>query len=322
MFLKGKMKVLIISGFLGAGKTTFIRELIRRTEKQIAVLENEFGDTDLDSRSLSGGSVNVMEISEGCVCCTRREGFFNSVITIAAAIDPEYLVVEPSGVARLSSILSNLQKAQYENISLLPPVVLLPPASYREHMALYPEIYADQIENAGHILFTKAEQEDSALLSSVAAELRKRSPNAEIVTGHYSTREEEWWLSLLRDEREAPPTVSGGEESPELETAALSDVSLHNPGELVVLLEDILRREYGDIVRAKGVVAIRGEYVRFDVADNRYAILGDADYNGDTQCVFIGRELDRTKLSAAFLQTIRPIGGGKRLHFGASPERS
>ena len=312
------MKILIVSGFLGAGKTTFIRELIRRTGKQIAVLENEFGDTDLDSRSLSGGKVDVMEISEGCVCCTKREGFFNSVITIAAAVDPEYLVVEPSGVARLSNILSNLQKAQYENIRLLPPVVLLPPAGFRANMTQYPEICTDQIENAGHILFTKAEQEDPVILDSVAEELRKLNADAEIVTEHYSRRETDWWLSLLQDERVVPLTESGGEESAELETVAFSDVSLHNPAELIVMLEDILRREYGDIVRAKGVVSIRGEYVRFDVADRRYAILGDPDYDGDTQCVFIGRELDRMKLNADFVRILRPVKTGKKIRFGAS----
>ena len=76
------MKILVISGFLGAGKTTFIKELIRRTGKNIVVMENEFGSAALDSNAVSGSGIEVLEFMEGCVCCTMKDSFVNSVLTV------------------------------------------------------------------------------------------------------------------------------------------------------------------------------------------------------------------------------------------------
>ena len=88
------MKVLIVSGFLGAGKTTFIKEAILRSGKKPVVLENEYGDTDLDRQSIGQvGELEILEFMEGCVCCTKKDTFVNTVLTISAGLDPEYLIV-------------------------------------------------------------------------------------------------------------------------------------------------------------------------------------------------------------------------------------
>lgn len=88
------------------GKTTFIKELIRRTGQDIVILENEYGDTDIDKGELSSsGDISVLELMEGCVCCTVQEGFANSVLTIASALSPAFLIVEPTGAALLSRLI-------------------------------------------------------------------------------------------------------------------------------------------------------------------------------------------------------------------------
>ena len=132
-----RMKILIVSGFLGAGKTTFIKELIRRTGQDIVILENEYGDTNIDKGELSSsGDISVLELMEGCVCCTVREGFANSVLTIASALSPAFLIVEPTGAALLSRIIDNLSRITYGDISLLPPVTLVSPRGI-DHCLLY-----------------------------------------------------------------------------------------------------------------------------------------------------------------------------------------
>lgn len=317
------MKVLVISGFLGAGKTTFIKELIRQTGREIAVLENEFGDTNIDGQSISSNSsVNVLELTEGCVCCTMREGFFNSVVTVASAIDPEFLIVEPSGVAKLSNIMSNLQKASYENITLLPPIVLLPPMSFQAQLSAFPDICTDQLRNADRILFTKAEHESPETLGRIAGDIREINPDAEIVTEHYSRMDRAWWESLLQDGREAAPAFADKKSETVLEECSFSSVSLNNPAELIVLLEDALRGEYGNVVRAKGVVLIRQEKVRFDLADRLYSIIGDDDFVGETQCVFIGTDLQRRKLHESFIHEIHAVKpAAKRLKRPYRPKK-
>lgn len=192
------MKVLIVSGFLGAGKTTFIRELLRCTNIRAVVLENEYGETDLDSRSVRAeGYTDVLEFMEGCVCCTRKDAFANTVLTISSGLDPDYLVVEPSGIGKLGSILNNVRRVSYGKICLLPPVLILAPRSMLSHLAEYPEIFADQVEHAGQIILTKCESEDKEMLHQALAIIRRYNQTAPILETPYRLQEDDWWFSLL-----------------------------------------------------------------------------------------------------------------------------
>ena len=125
------MKILVVSGFLGAGKTTFIKELAKRTKKDFAVMENEFGAVGVDADFLEDGfskgdkTLNIWEMTEGCICCSVKTDFATSVLTIANTVDPEYLIVEPTGVGMLSGIIENIRKIQYERIGILKPVTIL-----------------------------------------------------------------------------------------------------------------------------------------------------------------------------------------------------
>ena len=94
------MKILVVSGFLGAGKTTFIKSLAEHTGKEFAILENEYGDVGIDGNLLKEqqkvGEVNIWELTEGCICCLMKGDFAASVLTIANTVGPEYLVIEPT----------------------------------------------------------------------------------------------------------------------------------------------------------------------------------------------------------------------------------
>ena len=117
------MKILVVSGFLGAGKTTFIRTLAERTKKDFAVMENEYGAVNVDGDLLEQTKdLNIWELTEGCICCSMQNDFATSIQTIANTVDPEYLIVEPTGVGMLSKIIENIQKIEYERITLLEPL--------------------------------------------------------------------------------------------------------------------------------------------------------------------------------------------------------
>ena len=175
------MKILIVSGFLGAGKTTFIKELIRHSGTRPVIMENEYGENDLDARELEQSlpeqkELKILEFMEGCVCCTMKDSFVNSVLTVFSGLDPEYLVIEPTGVGRLSSIMANLKPILHDNIRLLQPVVVLAPRTYRSNLAEWPDLYGDQIAHAGFVVFSKGEREDPAFLDETAAEIRRINP--------------------------------------------------------------------------------------------------------------------------------------------------
>ena len=159
-----QMKILVISGFLGAGKTTFIKELAQRTKQDFAVMENEYGAVGVDGGLLSGAAedseapLNVWELTEGCICCTRKADFATSVLTIANTIDPEYLVVEPTGVGMLSKILDNIKTIQYERISLLAPITILDGEHFEEARRQFPDTWEDQIRASGMVVISKKER--------------------------------------------------------------------------------------------------------------------------------------------------------------------
>ena len=289
------MKILIVSGFLGAGKTTFIKELIRHTAVRPVIMENEYGETNLDSQDLKQSvteqkDMQILEFMEGCVCCTMKDRFVNSVLTIFSGIDPEYLVIEPTGVGRLSNILKNLKPILHDNISLLKPVVVLAPQTYDYNMSEWPEIYTDQISNAGTVVLSKVENQAPAVIEDTAARIRKINPDAEIVTEHYSTRPDEWWQSLMEMHQEESAVIHETPAGEALDQMTFQTARLHRPAELIILLEDCARGELGRIARAKGVIPAGGEMLRFDLADRQYAVTGAADTK--TQCVFIGTGLD------------------------------
>ena len=119
------MNILIVSGFLGAGKTTFIQKLAEKSDREFAVMENEYGERGIDGNLLEQNRLKVWELTEGCICCSLKSDFAMSVLTIANSADPDYLIVEPTGVGLLSSVITNLLKIEYERIRLLKPVTVV-----------------------------------------------------------------------------------------------------------------------------------------------------------------------------------------------------
>ena len=293
------MKILIISGFLGAGKTTFIKELIRRTGIQPVILENEYGENSIDAIDLKQSQpdsrdLKILEFMEGCVCCTMKDSFVNSVLTVFTALAPEYLIVEPTGVGKLSNIMNNLAPILHGSITMLRPVVVLSPQNYRQNLAEWPELYGDQVRSAQTVVFSKGEHAPAELLDDAAAQVRKLNPEAQIVQEHYTAQDDSWWRSLLclpAEGRTAAGESGGGRALSQL---SLIRARLTCPAELIQFLEDCLRGGFGRVVRAKGTIPAGNEMLRFDLADGLYAVTGTEVKQ--RQCVFIGEQLNKAKL--------------------------
>ncbi len=322
------MKILIVSGFLGAGKTTFIKELIKRTGTRPVVLENEYGDNSIDAKELrradlgknaendadpenaDGNSeskkLEVLEFMEGCVCCTMKDSFINSVLTVFSGLSPEYLIVEPTGVGRLSNIVENLQPVMHGNISMLKPVVVLSPRSFNENMREWPQLYRDQVANAQIVVFSKCESESPKVLAQTEAAIRSINPDAEIICEHYTKKTDEWWRSVMElsngnfdihldeafddfDSDGRPlSSIDGGNAISQI---TLNHAHLENAAELIMMLEDCLRGCFGHLARAKGTIPVGSENLRFDLADGLYSITDSPEESN--QCVFIGKNLDK-----------------------------
>lgn len=228
------MKILVVSGFLGAGKTTFIRTLAERTKKDFAVMENEYGEVNVDGDLLEQTKdLNIWELTEGCICCSMQKDFATSILTIANTVDPEYLIVEPTGVGMLSKIIENIQKIEYERITLLEPLTILDGTMYDRCMSEF----------------------------------------SEICVSHYTEQGDDWRDSLLTSylDKEIPMKE---ERELDLENIGLTEVSLQSEQELILFLQGVVAGVFGDICRAKGYLPVGNGWLRFDVTDRTYSVTG------------------------------------------------
>ena len=293
------MKVLVISGFLGAGKTTFIRELLKHTTRYTAVLENEFGEIDLDSRDISASSkdagLQVLEFSEGCVCCSKKDSFIYSVLTISSGIDPEYLIVEPSGIARLGNIMAGLEKIRYEKIDPIKPAVIISLPNYFLNLQDHRELMENQVRNAGYAVYSKGAGVDPDIIEEVSRSIRSLNPDIQIAGLYGPETPEEWWKQFFREEGSSRGSGRYTEEygADGFEQMGITDLEFGSLGELAAFCEEIVRGRYRSIARVKGTACAGGQTCRVDIADNSYVITGGT---APLQMVFIGKNIDRIRL--------------------------
>ena len=299
------MKILVVSGFLGAGKTTFIQELVRRTGRDFAIYENEYGQADIDARRLRQDSdLKVWESTENCICCSGKQDFATSVLTISNTIDPEYLIVEPTGVAKLQSILDNVNQVAWERISLLAPVTVVDAVSWQNQRIDFPEIFDNQLSAAASVVISKLApgSEDAAEpIKQLAAEM---NPQAEVIAeSSYADIPDEWWNGLLTralDGSVLKDPASEKDEEPDLETMALTHAELPSPTHLIWLLDAASAGVFGKLARAKGTLPCGNQWVKFDLVERAWAITGDEPQE-ESRCVFIGRDLLRHGLREVFV---------------------
>ena len=299
------MKVLVVSGFLGAGKTTFIKELASRTGKKFVILENEYGALGIDGDLLKEagmGSDNIWEMSSGCICCSKKGDFAASILTIANTINPEYLIIEPTGVGMLSNVISHIKKVEYERIQILSPITIVDGESIHRYRQEFGEIYDDQIRSSGQVLISKMEKSGYEQRLSTVEQIKAINPDASIVSEHYTSMPKSWWDNVLLKLLDGNFLIKETDEiSTNFDSIILENVSMFNPSEFVYLLEDIIRGFYGNIIRAKGGFMIGSIGLKFDLVDNKYCILS-CDTIDKSSLVFIGKDINKKKLEKKFFK--------------------
>lgn len=272
------MKILIISGFLGAGKTTFIKELIKKTNRDYCILENEYGSINVDNEVLKEdkkNDLNIVELTQGCVCCSSKGKFENSIVTISSTIDPDYLIIEPTGVGFLSSIKKIISKLEYERITLLPTVTIIDAYYVLNHLKdLSNEIFIDQIKNSERIIVSKSENLLSYEYKLIEKYIRNFNENCEIYINHYKNYDESFFFNLLKSNKELNEVNDEKEVSslPIEEFSIDNEIKIKSEIELISFLEDLTRGFYGDILRSKGFIKLNKYYLNFDLVNNLYSI--------------------------------------------------
>lgn len=266
------MKVLIVSGFLGAGKTTFIRELTRHIDGTVVVLENEFGEVGVDGALLKDAPVEVVELAQGCICCTMKTDFLQAVDEIGRRFHPDVLLIEPTGVGSLSLILSSLSAGAREDVSLLPPVTIVDAECFGDYIEVFGDFYRDQIAGARTLIVTKSEALPAEEREAVLKALAGLNPKAGIVLPPYAALPQDWWDGLFNAEAVDAPAPSEGVTALSLESLGLRDLSFRSREALEGLLDRLSAGTFGRIYRIKGLAPVGGEWLRFDVVNRSRTI--------------------------------------------------
>ena len=287
------MKILLVSGFLGAGKTTFIKEMAKNINLEFVVLENEYADIGVDGDFLDEKNLNVWEMSEGCICCSMKGDFKSSIKKIYSEINPEYLIIEPTGVGMLSSIVENIREIDNNDIEILNPLTLIDVTSFNEYLETFNNFFIDNLKNTGKVILTKLENYNPFDIENIKDEILKINSDLEIITDDYRTFQKEWFGEILNkniDNKIIDKNFSLKTHI-NLRTFSKENVNLKTMDELGLLLNRLVNGDFGKIYRAKGIVKIDGYWGKFNLVYKNFEMEPITDAKG-TKIVIIGNNLD------------------------------
>lgn len=178
-------KIDIISGFLGAGKTTFIKKLLQEAIKgeQVVLIENEFGQIGIDGGFLKDSGIEIREMNSGCICCSLVGDFGKSLEEVLTKYKPERVIIEPSGVGKLSDVMNAVRDvAKNLDVKLNSAVTIVDATKCKMYMKNFGEFFNNQIENAGTIVMSRTDVADSRKVLADVDLLREHNKDASIVT--------------------------------------------------------------------------------------------------------------------------------------------
>jgi putative photosynthetic complex assembly protein 2 len=306
----------VVAGFLGAGKTTFLRRTLAGADASVRtlVLVNDFSAVCLDGTLLSGRGADVVELPNGCICCSLRKDLSAQLDEAITRWAPQRILIEPSGVADVATLLGVLNDADLQSlVKSLRVWTVIDAAAFLRDYARMPDYFEAQTTFASVVIVNKADLVSPAEIRTVQDTLRSFSPSVMIVPATYGILQA-GALEALSVEDE------GAAEEPEHAAAdeLLDAAHRHQPTlgftswsarltgscdqqGLRDLLDAVARGAYGQVERVKGIARAGSGWIRFDVAGGRSSMAAFAAREGDEpRVIAIGRTVDEARLRAAF----------------------
>ena len=329
------IKVDIISGFLGAGKTTLIKKLYKNVFKneKVVLIENEFGEIGIDGAFLKDSGIEIKEINSGCICCSLVGDFSSSMKEVISKFNPERIIIEPSGVGKLSDIINAVNKVEADlSLNIIATVVDGPKAKI--YMKNFGEFFINQVEAANTIVVSKVDKMSEEKLVDLVHLLKEKNEHANIITTAIEQFKDDSLLNIL-EEKNSLKNELIKEVLDEHEECCHHELHHHDEDECCCghhehhhhhdadeiftswgletprsisknELENFLDRltfdqDLGLVVRSKGILKASDneKWYYFDYVSGDYEIrLGEPDYTG--RIVVIGSKLDTNKIEKIF----------------------
>lgn len=256
------VEIEIVSGFLGAGKTTFLNQYLPVLSGRTVIIENECGEVSLDS-DLLPKEIPVKEIYGGCICCSLVIDLQTGIKELIERFQPDRIIIEPSGLGRLSDIMracERLCETDKEEIVIKKKITIVDAQSYDEFVDGFGVFYSDQIQCADILLLGKTEEMDKSEVERIAEDLTQKNPDAVLYCGDLRNMELQnlkkicemkgkpgrW--DVISDEDEFPMSWHGNF----LQTITIRQPKQMSEEELVKVLEHLKKETNGRVLRVKG----------------------------------------------------------------------
>lgn len=333
-------KIDIVSGFLGAGKTTLIKKMLQEAYQgeKLVLIENEFGEISIDGGFLKDAGVQISEMSSGCICCSLVGDFGKALKEVQEQFHPDRILIEPSGVGKLSDVIRAVENVAAENdaMELNSFITVADGTKCKVYMKNFGEFFNNQVESAGTIILSRTQKMTEEKLAAAVALLREHNTEAVIITTPWEQITGAQILSameknsLVKEMLEEDDDDDDDDDDDECchdheehhhhhdhEHGECCHHHHHHADEVFTSwgeetpknfsqsdIERILTAldsgSYGAILRAKGIVpAGDGKWLHFDYVPEEHDVrFGSADYTGRL-CV-IGSQLDEKKLKELF----------------------
>lgn len=296
----------IVSGFLGAGKTTFLKKIIPNIKGKIALIENEFGDIGIDG-DLLDNKLPIREIYAGCICCSLVQDFKKSIEELALIYRPDHILIEPSGVGNLSDIVKICKKISENsdfNIRINHLITIVDVSSFDDYLEDFGKFYLDQIQNANTIFLSHLDKIDNTKVEEVISKIKLNNEKAFIINDDWYSYDGEKIIEILNAIESFEINLK---EKVALMPAGIifNTLSVANPGvfsekDLDKMLASLNDKEYGCILRAKGILELdTKQFVYFDFTPHHYH-WEHIEGSTVTKATVIGSQLKKQKILQCF----------------------
>ena len=185
-------KIDIVSGFLGAGKTTLIKKLLKESlaDTKVVLIENEFGEIGIDGGFLKESGIEIKEMNSGCICCSLVGDFGTSLREVLDTYTPDRILIEPSGVGKLSDVMKAVQDAMADrDVELNSAVAVVDACKCRMYIKNFGEFFVNQIEHAGTVILSRTDKLNEEKLAACVALVREHNARATIITTQWDALE-------------------------------------------------------------------------------------------------------------------------------------
>ncbi|MDP4125736.1 MAG: GTP-binding protein [Bacillota bacterium] len=292
----------IVSGFLGAGKTTFIKKVLEsldNQEEKLVLIENEFGDVNVDREFLKVSGFEVYELSNGCVCCKLKGDFLLTLKHILSQ-KVDRIIFEPSGIFILSEIVDLFKDFEISSKCYINTVTTIVDAeNFSKHIQSYSYFFSNQISNASTLILSKTQFLKTEDIDVIRETLHGLNEKAVILTKNWTDLSPQEILDII--EKEPAGTINGDSTTlgHDFETLGIRTSIILEVNQLKSILEKCKAGRYGTILRGKGIINSGNKFLEFQYVDGHYTISESNDHLVGIVS-FIGKNLEKQTLKEAF----------------------